>query len=580
VLAVALVSATLLSACSGSKSATTTDAGKAASGPVKGGTLTIATTQDATFLNPILNQDQQSTYLMQFLYDRLLDLDEKGNYIPDLATGQPKIEDNGLKLTFTLRKESKFSDGQPVTSKDVAFTFQAIMHPGYSGTRASGLTPLKGAQALRDAYKKNAADVKDKKLTQEDADKQNLALWETWKKDSGAILTPDDTTVVFQLDKPYAPVLATLTDRGIMPEHVWKDYLGAKMKEAPMNRAPVSSGRYTIVEWKATDRIVMKANDNWWGGRPNIDTVIFKQFADANTALAALEKGEVDMFAQLPVDQLDRVQNDDKQLAIYEYPQNAYRNVALDIANPLFADKNVRYALAMSFDKEKLVKQLFNGHALPAWSHASSVRWDFNPNVKKFSFDKAGAEKLLDDAGWKMGPDGIRVKDGKKFEFDFYFVTSRKEDSEAAQVLQAAWKAIGVSANLKGTDYNTILDISDAGNPKRNQPPAYILGWNVGMNEPDSFSTWGCGQSFNDISYCNKDVDALLQQGRTEMDQAKRKEIYSQFQAKLAEDQPYLWLWYPNAIVGINKRVQGPIKATPLGVDWNLEKWWINPAAK
>ncbi|HWI65816.1 MAG TPA: ABC transporter substrate-binding protein [Symbiobacteriaceae bacterium] len=584
VFTVLLVATMLLSACSGSGNKKDepkkTDTPAAATGPVKGGTMTIAVTQDGTFLNPILNQDTHSGYIMGYIYDRLLDLDDKGNYIPWLAKGMPKSEDGGKKLTFELRNDVKFHDGKPLTAKDVRFTFEAIVHPGYTGNRQSGLVYLKGVDALRKAYKANNTDAKDKKITQEEADKKNLELFEKWKKEGGAILTPNDTTVTFVLDQPYAPIVATLTARGILPEHLWADKVGAKMKEAELNRKPVGSGRYSFVEWKPQDRIVLKANDSWWGGRPNIDTLVFRQFSDQNTAFAALEKGEVDMLAKVPVEQLDHVKNDLKQIALYEYPMNKYRSLAFDLKNPLFTDKNVRYALAYAFDKEKLVKQLWNGHAITAWSHASAVRWDYNPNVMKFGLDKAKAEKLLDDAGWKKGADGVRVKDGKKFEFDLYFVSSYKEEAEAAQVIQAAWKEIGVSANLKGTEYNTLLDISDAGNPKRNQPPAYILGWSVGMNEPDSFSTWSCGGDFNDISYCNKEVEDLLVKGRLEMDQAKRKEIYSQVQAKLAEDQPYIWLWFPNEIVGLNKRVKGPIGPTPLGVDWNLEKWWIDPAAK
>jgi len=574
----------LLSACTKSGNDTNKPAGgdkpAATSGPVKGGTFTMAVVQDASFLNPILNQDAHSNTIMAFIYDRLLDLNEKGEYIPWLATGMPKTEDGGKKWTFTLRKDAKFSDGKPLTAKDVKFTFEAVLHPGYTGNRASGLTELKGVKDLRAVYSAAKKDVTEKKSTQEEADRKTAEAWEKWRKDGGAITTPDDYTVIFQLDNPFAPLLANLTARGIMPEHVWKDSVGAKMKEAKMNREPVGSGRYTFVEWKAGDRIVLKANDNWWGGRPNIDQLVFRQFADRNAAMLALEKGEVDMVPGMPVEQLDHVKKDLPYIALFQYPLNSYRNIALDLKNPLFEKKEVRQALAYALDKEVMVNKLFNGLNQPAWSHASLVRWDYNPNVTKYGFDQAKAKKMLDDLGWKAGADGIRVKDGKKFAFDLYYVTSYKEDSEAAQLIQARWKEIGVDVSLKGTDYNTILDLSDAGNPKRNQPPAYILGWSVGSNEPDSFSIWSCAGDFNDISYCNQEVDSLLKQGRAEVDQAKRKEIYSKIQALLAEDQPYIWLWFKSENVGINKRVKGPIAGTPIGIEWNLEKWWIDPNVK
>jgi peptide/nickel transport system substrate-binding protein len=558
--------------CGGSKPAATET--KAAAGtPVKGGTYTYANTVDATFLNPILNQDQVSAELNGLIFDSLLNLNEKQEWVPWLAEALPTIEENGLKWTFKLRKDAKWQDGQELTAADVKFTFGAILHPGYTGVRASGLTAMKGVTPLRNGYKDT-----DKKVTDKDAAlKEKVAAWEAWQK-SDAIETPDKYTVVFRFDKPFAPAMSNIAGRGIIPEHLLKNEVGAAMKDSKFNRNPVGSGRFKFAEWKTNERIVLKANDTWWGGRPNIDEYVYRVFPDANTAMAALEKGEIDR-AKVAVEQVAHFQNDVSHITLNEYPTTNYRNLAFDNKNPFFADKNVRYALAMAFDKEQLVGKLLQGHGTTAWSHGTPTRWDFNPNVKKFAFDQAQAKKLLDDAGWKVGPDGIRVKDGQKFSFDFYFVTGNKLEADAAQVIQAAWKEVGVEANLKGTDQPTLLDLSDAGNPNRKQPPVYLLGWSLG-SEPDSYSIWACDGTFNDVSYCNKDVDDLENKGRAEMDQAKRKEIYSQIQAKLAEDQPYIWLWFPNAVEGMHKRVQGPVKGTPVGIEWNIEKWWINPASK
>jgi peptide/nickel transport system substrate-binding protein len=575
--AMAVLAAISLTACGGSKApAGDTNAPAPAAGtPVKGGTFTTASVIDGTFLNPILNQDQFSTEMNNMVFDSLLRLNDKQEYTPSLATALPTIEDGGKKWTFKLRDGVKWQDGQEFSSADVKFTFGAILHPTYTGVRASGLTAIKGVEALRAGYKAIDKDVKDGKLSKEEGDKKKAEAWETWKQ-SDAIQTPDKNTVVFLFDKTFAPALANVAERGIIPEHLLKDEVGAKMKDSKFNRSPVGTGRFSFVEWKTNERIVLKANDNWWGGRPNIDQVIYRIFPDSNTAMAALEKGEIDRAEILP-DQFDHYKNDVKSLNMVEYPTTSYRNLALDMKNPLFQDKNVRYALAYAFDKDTLVKQLLGSHGIAAWSHGTPTRWDYNDNVMKFKYDKAKAEQLMDTAGWKKGPDGVRVKDGQKFSFDLYYVASNKLDSDAVQVLQAAWKEIGVEANLKSTDQPTILDLSDAGNPNRKQPPMYLLGWSLG-SEPDSYSIWAGDGSFNDISYSNKEVDELENKGRAELDQSKRKEIYSQIQAKLAEEQPYIWLWFPNKIFGINKRVQGPIIGTPAGIDWNFEKWYIQPA--
>jgi peptide/nickel transport system substrate-binding protein len=573
---VAVLAGILLTACGGSKPSDTGAQAPIANGqPVKGGTFTTATVIDATFLNPILNQDQFSSEVNDMVFDSLLRLNDKQEWIPWLATGMPTIEDGGKKWTFKLRDGVKWQDGQDFSSADVKFTFAAILHPGYTGVRASGLTAIKGVTDLRKNYKAVDADVKANKLTKEDGDKKKAELWDAWAK-SDAIQTPDKNTVVFLFDTVFAPALSNIAGRDIIPEHVLKNEVGAAMKDSKFNRNPVGTGRYSFVEWKTNERIVLKANDNWWGGRPNIDQVIYRVFPDGNTAMAALEKGEIDR-ADIQPDQFDHYKNDVKAVNLVEYPTTSYRNLAMDMKNPLFQDKNVRYALAYAFDKETLVKQLLGSHGIAAWSHGTPTRWDYNADVQKFKYDKAKAEQLLDAAGWKKGADGIRVKDGQKFSFDLLYVGANKLDSDAVQVLQASWKEIGVEANLKSTDQPTLLDLSDAGNPNRKQPAMYLLGWTLG-NEPDSYSIWATDGTFNDISYTNKDVDALENQGRAEMDQAKRKAIYAQIQQKLAEDQPYIWLWFPNKIYGINKRVQGPIIGTPAGVDWNFEKWYIQPA--
>ncbi|MGE5673593.1 MAG: peptide-binding protein [Mycobacterium leprae] len=573
-LAVALAMALLLSACTTSKPQ---DNKPADNGPVKGGTYSSASTSDASNLNPILYQDTASSAIIEKVFDSLLNRNEKLELVPSLATELPKVENNGLKWTYNLRKDVKWHDGVEFTSADVKFTFAAVLHPGYTGIRASGYTSLKGATELRSSYKTVDKDVDAKKLTKDEADKQKLALWEAWQK-GGAIETPDKYTVVFNFDKQFAPAMSRIGLMWIIPEHLLKDQLGAKMKDSEFNRKPVGTGRFAFVEWKPNERIVLKANDNWWGGRPNIDQYVWKIVPDANTAMAALEKGEVDNAA-IEMENIDHFKNDVKNVSVLETPTLSYQQLTLDLNNPLFQDVNVRHALSYAINKDNLVSKLLMGHGIPAWSHATPQRWDYNANVAKFSNDKEKAKQLLDAAGWKLGSDGIRVKDGKKFSFDLVYVNSSKQYSEAAQVVQSEWKAIGVEANLKGVDDATLLDLSDAGNPDRKQPPVYIYGWSLGV-EPDSTSIWSCEGSYNDIGYCNKRVDELLAKGLTELDQAKRKPIYQEIQAILAEDQPYIWLWFANDIQGFSKRLKGPIGATPIGFEWNIEKWWIDPAAK
>ncbi|HWI51878.1 MAG TPA: ABC transporter substrate-binding protein [Symbiobacteriaceae bacterium] len=577
-LVLCLTAGLLLSACtsSGKKNPEPTTPPATAEGtPVKGGTYTVASTSDASNLNPILYQDTASSAIIEKMFDSLLGQNDKLEFVPELATELPKVENGGLKWTFKLRSDVKWHDGVPFTSADVKFTFAAILHPYYTGVRASGLTTLKGADALRKGYTATKNEIKDKKVTQEEGDKKMLDAWEAWKN-GGAIETPDQYTIIFNLDKVFAPAMNNIGGRWIIPEHILKDQLGAKMKDAEFNRKPIGTGKFQFVEWKAGERIVLKANDNWWGGRPNIDQYVWKIVPDANTAMAALEKGEVDN-AGIEVENFDHFKKDVQNVTVYEWQGLSYQQLTLDLNNEFFKDKNVRHALAFAIDKESLVSKLLMGHGTTAWSHATPQRWDYNPDVFKPANNKEKAKQMLDDAGWKVGANGIREKDGKKFAFDLVFVNSDKKYTEAAQVVQSEWKAVGIDVNLKGVDDATLLDLSDAGNPDRKQPAVYIYGWSLG-NEPDSYSIWACEGTFNDIGFCNKDVDKLLNDGRGEIDQAKRKVIYQNIQKILADEQPYIWLWFANNIEGISKRVKGPIAGVPNGIEWNIEKWWIESA--
>lgn len=574
-LTVLLALAMVASGCSkapDAKNEPAPSAGTNAGTPVKGGTFTYAYTADVSQMLPTYSQDTASAFMQRLVFDSLLRLNDKWEWQPWVATGLPAITNDGKTYTFNLRKDVKFHDGQPLTAKDVQFTFQQVYHPGYNGVRASNFTRLRGVTDLRKLYSELNGQVEEKKLTREEADKQKLAAWQKWCKESGAVEAPDDYTVVFNLDKTFGPLLNYVAGVGIMPKHLLESQLG-KMKESEFARAPIGSGQYKFDEWKTQDKIVLKANDDWWGGRPNIDTFIWKVYPDSNTAMAALEKGEVD-YTTLEYENIPHFKNDVKSVNVLIYPSTNYRQLSLDVNNDLFKDVKVRHALAYTVDKELIVKQLLQGYGKPAWVHGLPDRFDYNPDIFKPAYDPKKAEALLDEAGWTKGSDGFRAKEGKRFAFDLYFTNASKTDVETAQVLQEAWKKLGIDVNLQAVDEPTLMDISDAGNPERKQPPMYIYGWALGV-EPDPYAIWACDGSFNDIGYCSQKADELIEKGRDESDQSKRKVIYQEFQATLAQDQPYIWLYYYENTDGLAARVKGPITGNSQDLFWNFGKWWI-----
>jgi peptide/nickel transport system substrate-binding protein len=565
--------AVLLAACSSSQHRN--QPGPRDDLPVRGGTLTIAATQDALLLNPLLSQDSAANLINRLVFDSLLRQDDQLQFRPGLAESLPEVTDGGRKWTFRLRRDVKFHDGQLLTSKDVRFTFEALFHPGHAGARTSNFDSLRGAVALRHAYQTLLTSAAEGKLRRDEADRQAVDAWEQWRKESGAIQTPDPYTVIFTLDVPSAPTLAYVASLGILPEDQLKDDIGIKMKDSAFGRSPVGSGRYVFGEWRPGDRIVLKANDSWWGGRPNIDSVVWRIYPSNESAMAAVESGEADSTAVRPAS-AEHFTQQIRHVRLIEYATTAYSHVALDLNSDLFRDVRVRQALALAVDRDALIDRALGGHGTPAWSHATPSRWDYNPDLTRFAYNPSQAVILLDKAGWVQGGDGIRVNDGKRFAFTLTYTPGQPRDMEIAQFLQTAWRAVGADVAIRAVDDATLLEATDTSNRERKQPQAYLLGWELG-SEPDSSSLWACDGAFNDIGYCNLRVDNLLKEGRGEMVQERRKAVYQEVQAVLAEDQPYIWLYFPNAIQGINTRVRGPVGGTAAGFYWNLENWWIAP---
>jgi peptide/nickel transport system substrate-binding protein len=560
VLALSLV----LSACSKATPTTPTE-NKPSSGPTgPKGTFVYANVQDAKVLNPILSNDVYSSVINDRVYDGLMSIDDQANLKPNLAKSWDVSPDNQT-ITFKLRDDVKWHDGQKFTAKDVAFTFQAIMHPDYTGPRRSDYTAFKGIKQLDEKVANVAKDAADR-------DAQRSAAWQDWVKNGGAITIKDDYTIQFQLDQVFAPVMVNLALR-IIPEHLYRGTEGKKMADADPNQKPIGTGPMKFVEWKKGDSITLENSPDYkWGllNKPfNLKTFVFKVVPDGNAAMAALENGEVD-FASIDADSWDKFTKL-PNVQTFEYLGWSYQFIGYNMTDPIIKDAKVRQALTSALDRESIVKDLKRGHAKVADTHGAPGRWDFNDKVTKWPFDPAKAGKLLDEAGWKPGSDGIRVKDGKKLSITFTFSSGDKYLEQLATFIQQSWKKVGVDAKIEAMKFEAILDAM-----KADKVQAFTIGWSLGV-EPDAHSIFHSKGGFNWVTHWgNTQVDKLLEDGRLTMDQAKRKAIYSEMQEILAQEQPYTWLSFNNSLSGFSKRVHGVKPSSAVGVLWNMADWTVD----
>jgi peptide/nickel transport system substrate-binding protein len=492
--------------------------------PVKGGKLIEGSISDMATFATLNSGDTTSTQMITLLFDGLQSISAKGDNIPMLASGPPTISSDQLTFTFKLRPNLKWSDGQPLTADDVAFTYALIYSP----------------------------DTKDY-VSRYRANLEGFVQSAT---------ATDPQTVVFKFSKVLASFVDTHCRYGILPKHV----LGSVAPKALnthdfFTKGPtVSSGVFKFNRWDKGQQVVLERNDNYWAGASHLDQYILKVVTDAVVLAQQLKTGELDT-GQPDASQFDNLKTVTTINALAHInPGFVYYQFNLDPSKPsskIFGDKNVRKALHTALDRVAMAKAVYFGQAVPADSPEAPTTWAYNPNVTpKYSFDKAAAEKMLDDAGWAKGSDGIRAKGGVRMSFEVNTNSGNKVRENLIQVMQQQWKDIGVDASPRAIAFQTL--VTQIRSTKTFQ--IILIGIAFGDTDPDQTTLWttkGIGSAgLNGMSYSNPQVDQLMDSALQTTDRNKRKPFYAQIQNIIMDDLPAPILFYPNYLWGINKRVQ------------------------
>ena len=470
------------------------------------GTVRFLIESMPTNLDPRVGIDAQSENLDSLIYDGLVDRNAQMKIVPDLAESWETP--NPLTYVFHLRRGVKFHDGRSLTSADVKFTFDSVI----SGAIP---TPKRGTYEL----------VK-------------------------SIETPDEATVVFHLSRPYSSFLWNVIRQGmgIVPAGSGKE----------VAQHPVGSGPFRFVSLEADEQLVLERNPDYFGRAPKIDRVQFRVVPDLVTRALELRKGSVDIGGvnSLTPDMVDALAKQ-PHLVAEEEPGTVLAYVAFNCDDPILAHREVRQALAYATDRANLIKYLLRGQARPASSLLPPNHWAYEPNVKRYPYDSAHAEQLLDAAGFPRGAEGIR--------FHLTLKTSTEESARLlGEVLADQWKRVGVVLDLRSLESATML--SDIG---RGSFQLYTLRWVGGNNDPDIFeyvfdSKRMPPHGANRGHFRNPVIDELLAKQGEEMDVKKRKAILSQIQKLIAEDEPYIDLWYYDNVCVHRDRVTG-ISISPTG---------------
>ena len=497
--------------------------------PCYGDKLVTGSIGDASNLIPILATDSASHEIAGLVYNGLLKYDKNLNLVGDLAKSFEISKDN-LKIIFHLRKNVKWQDGYPFTADDVVFTYNLIMDPK---------TPT--------AYRSDYDYVKSVKKI-------------------------DNYTVEVTYKRPFAPALSSWTV-SILPKHL---LAGKNILNSPLRTHPIGTGPFRFKKWEIGQKIELSANDTYFDGRPYLDGYIYRVIPDSATMFLELKAGKVDLMGLTPI-QYKR-QTDTKffkeNYRKFCYPTFVYTYLGFNLKNPLFKDKRVRQAIAYAINKDEIINVVLLGLGVKATGPYRPDMWYYNPNVKKYPYNPEKAKQLLAKAGWRdTDGDGILDKNGKKFQFTIMTNQGNSNRAKTAQIIQKRLGEIGISVKIRIIEWASF--INEFIDKKRFE--VVILGWSTGI-DPDQYDIWHSSKTgpkeLNFISFKNKEVDKLLELGRSTFDREKRKKYYFKFQEILADEQPYVFLYIPYSLVIVHKRFKN-VKLAPAGISYNLEKWYV-----
>ncbi len=527
-----LIALVLLTACG--RSDTAAEPVVAEGGPAYGDTLVEASIGDISGLIPNITSDSASHEIGNLIYSNLVRTDKELRLEGELAE-RWEVSTDEMTITFHLRKGVKWHDGEELTSDDVDFTYRYMIDPK---------TPTAYAESFRQIKRAEVVDRYTYRVTYE---------------------------------KPYAPALLSW-GMWILPWHIleapWK--AGVDLRTTQQNRHPIGSGAYLFKEWKTGEKVVLEANPNSFEGRPYLSRVVYRIIPDPSTIFLELKAKNIDMAGLTPIQY--RRQTDypafRKLFNKYQYLANGYAYLGFNLLDPRFQDKRVRQAMAYAINKQEIIEGVLLGLGRPAVGPYKPGTWWYRDDIQPFPFDPERAKALLAEAGWKDSDgDGVLDRDGRPFSFTVRTNQGNLVRQQTAEIIQRRLRAVGIDVKIHIVEWAAFINTF----VKKKDFEAIILGWGLGL-DPDQYDIWHSSKTgpdeLNHISYKNPTVDDLLEAGRRTFDEAKRKAIYGRFQEIMAEEQPVIFLYVPEALPVVSSRVRG-IEPAPAGISYNFTKWYV-----
>ena len=490
--------------------------------------VTVGSLADAKRLLPLLASDSASGEITGWIFNGLTKYDKNIKITGELAESW-EVSSDGLQILFHLRKGVRWHDGVEFTSDDVLFTYNTAINPRVPTPYSSNYGPVRKVESL------------------------------------------DKYTVRVLYQEPFAPALESW-GMGILPKHILE---GKDITNEFYSRKPIGTGPYKLKEWVTGQKIILEANEAYYEGRPGIDKFIARVIPDTATMFLELKFGGIDFMGLTPPQYKLQAgkENFNKYFQKFRYPAFGYTYLGYNLIDPRFSDKRVRQALTHAINKKDIIAGVLLGYGTPCTGPFPPESWAYNPIVKDLPYDPDLSRELLEEAGWKIGRSGLLEKNGIPFEFTVITNQGNEARLKTAQIIKENLKKIGINMHIKVLEWQAMLH--EFIDKKRFE--AIIMGWGL-SRDPDMYDIWHSSKTkegeFNFISYRNEEVDRLLLEGRRTFDLGKRTEIYHRIHEILAEEQPYTFLYVPDALPVLHKRFRGVEKA-PIGIWYDFVHWQV-----
>ena len=534
----ACIAALFLGACS------KVSGGGDANGGTRHGLLRIVNLAEPDTLNPVVGNEAIDADLAELWGGMLFEWSDRNTFVPDLATEVPTLRNGGIAkdgktITYHLRPNVTWQDGAAFGAADVVFSWHAIM------SKRNNVPSTTGYELI------SAIDVRDAH------------------------------TIVVHLRRPYAPFVATFFAPSsepypVLPAHILAKY--SDINRVPFNSQPVGTGPFLVDRWQRGNRIVFRANPHYWRGPPKLKEIWYTPVGDDNTTLTLLQSHQADLEYRAPASHVEQL----RELPGFIVKLNPYTEFAYQSFNfrtPALTDVRVRRALWYALDGKALLHDVTHDVDVPGYTDQPDFLWAYNAHASHYPFDPAAARALLDAAGWKVGSDGIRTRNGERLTLAIASSAGSSIDNDANVQIQRYWHDVGVDAQIK--PYTTSLFFATYGAGGILMAGKYDVAsysWTNGT-DPDDSTQWMCDQfppaGQNQGRYCNPHLDAAERVALASNDPAVRKRAYDTIQAIWTRDVPGIVTWFARRVVVENVDLKNYKPAHAVSDFWNAYEWDI-----